>query len=539
MRRLLLAGVLFHLLAAWLSVGFYHPDEHFQILELAGLKLGIDRPSDLPWEYAAEIRSAFQPALAYALISAAKVLGVTDPFDQTLLLRVLSGALSLMASLLLVREYILRIDSLRAARWMLGLSLLLAFLPFFHVRFSSETWASAFMVLGLVVVKQTGGGRLSAGKALLMGVLFGLAFLCRYQIALMVVGVLGWLWVIRREPVRALLPVLLGGLAVLSLGALLDHWLYGHWVFSPWRYLNVNLLGGTAATFGTLPWWGYFELLVEPPGALFGVLIILTFFVFFVLYPRSLLTWASVPFLLTHMLIGHKELRFLLPLASFIGIFVVRVITALDRRGFWPAAGTTRDRLIKWSGIAFLTVNIPALLFMSVRPATFRMIPLIDVLRIKGDQPAVLLYPKGQESPLHIKGHQPAVPLYPKGQTTPLAGELKLNFYRPADLTEQPLDRLEDLPRYVRARGRYLLFILPKHLADIRPIQAGGVSCTIVERPPDWVVKHLDFVDLVNRFWIGVLYNCQPSLQGPRQQVGGADGPVSKGDYETDPGASG
>ena len=51
-RRILLAGTLFTLLFALLSRGFYHPDEHFQILEYAHLKLfGAETTDYLPWEY--------------------------------------------------------------------------------------------------------------------------------------------------------------------------------------------------------------------------------------------------------------------------------------------------------------------------------------------------------------------------------------------------------------------------------------------------------------------------------------------------------
>ncbi|WP_106831233.1 hypothetical protein [Parabacteroides pacaensis] len=32
------------------SSGYYHPDEHFQIIEFAGLKAGWNQAADLPWE---------------------------------------------------------------------------------------------------------------------------------------------------------------------------------------------------------------------------------------------------------------------------------------------------------------------------------------------------------------------------------------------------------------------------------------------------------------------------------------------------------
>lgn len=41
--------------------GFYHYDEHYQLIEFAEFKSGHNKPSDLAWEYHAQIRSAVQP----------------------------------------------------------------------------------------------------------------------------------------------------------------------------------------------------------------------------------------------------------------------------------------------------------------------------------------------------------------------------------------------------------------------------------------------------------------------------------------------
>jgi len=498
MRRLVIVGVLFHLVTAWMSAGFYYPDEHFQILEFAGLKLGFNQPADLAWEYTAHIRPSLQPWLAYAAVSGLDQIGLTDPFAQARVLRFLSAALSLVSLLLLLREQLPRTDSRRAARWMLGLSLLLWFVPFFNVRFASETWSADFLVLGLVGLLRGTDTGLKPSGAMVAGVLFGLAFLFRYQIAFMIVGAVAWLLLIRRESLKALLPMLVGGLLVLACGVLLDRAFYGDWVFAPWSYLQANLIEGKAAAFGTLPWWGYFKLMVEPPRLLFGALIIVTFFAYFVLHPRSLLSWVSLPFLLAHMAIGHKELRFLLPLANFTGIFFVMSIAELNRRGLGVGPGIARDRLVKWSRIAFLTINIPALVFMAVRPATFALAPLRELLELKGDDRLVLLYRKDQMNPL--------------------GAEVKLHFYQPPDLLEQPLDRLEDIPRYVDAQGKYVLFIFHKTLDTIAPLQFSGVHCDIVKRPSEWVVKHMNFGDWVGRFGIGVFYLCRPPSPGPSRQ---------------------
>ena len=51
------ASLLLELLVAYRSQGFYNCDEHFQVLEFLGLKLGMTRPAELAWEFRAEVRS--------------------------------------------------------------------------------------------------------------------------------------------------------------------------------------------------------------------------------------------------------------------------------------------------------------------------------------------------------------------------------------------------------------------------------------------------------------------------------------------------
>src|SRR5919206_4106439 len=70
MKYWLLIGLAFHLVAAYFNAGYYHYDEHFQILEFANYKLGRVPAESLAWEFHEKIRPWFQPAMAYVLIRA-------------------------------------------------------------------------------------------------------------------------------------------------------------------------------------------------------------------------------------------------------------------------------------------------------------------------------------------------------------------------------------------------------------------------------------------------------------------------------------
>src|SRR5512138_4827 len=93
------------LVTTWFAVGYSHPDEHFQILEFAGLKLGRNVPSNLPWEYHVQMRSAFQPAIVVWVHDFLKIFGSDNPFTLAFILRVLSAGLAFLSMLLLYKAY--------------------------------------------------------------------------------------------------------------------------------------------------------------------------------------------------------------------------------------------------------------------------------------------------------------------------------------------------------------------------------------------------------------------------------------------------
>ena len=52
---------LVYFIAAWFSVGHYHDDEYYQILDFAAYKLGFQMQNSLMWEHESAVRSGLQP----------------------------------------------------------------------------------------------------------------------------------------------------------------------------------------------------------------------------------------------------------------------------------------------------------------------------------------------------------------------------------------------------------------------------------------------------------------------------------------------
>jgi phosphatidylinositol glycan class B len=173
-RTLLLAGALLCALAAWCTIGYHHPDEHFQIWEFANYKLGNIPASDLPWEFPAQMRPGLQPFIAYYMVVAAKAIGVSNPFVQVFLMRLLCGAAAMFVywkwSEWLERD----LKHPNTVRWMrLGL-LFFWLMPYLNVRFSSENTSAISFFGGLLLFAPT--ARISKKQVQLAIATSGIAF---------------------------------------------------------------------------------------------------------------------------------------------------------------------------------------------------------------------------------------------------------------------------------------------------------------------------------------------------------------------------
>ena len=85
------SALIVFILTAYFSVGHYHADEYFQILEYAQYKLGSIDANELPWEFHEKMRSSIQPWIAYLTIKGLNFIQVYNPFTIIAILRVFSA----------------------------------------------------------------------------------------------------------------------------------------------------------------------------------------------------------------------------------------------------------------------------------------------------------------------------------------------------------------------------------------------------------------------------------------------------------------
>ncbi len=320
-------------ITAYNSVGFFHADEHFQIIEFAGLKAGWNSPGDMVWEYSTRIRPTLQPTIAYGLISLFKMVGITDPYTVSFLLREVTGLLLIFALVYFFKQTKRFIQSSKQPAYTklleglyLGFLLLIWYVPYLGVRFSSETWSAIFLIFAMAFFCSE---KKTAKTVVLTGLFFGISFLFRFQILFALVGFGIWFLIFNRKNWKDLLVIIGIFLLVFVFGILVDSWFYGEFTISVWNYFDQNILQHKAAGFGESPWDYYLACLFHMPTKLIGTLFFLSIASALVFRLKSPFIWMILSFILFHMVVSHKEERFLFPIVFFAPLFFVQFFQLL------------------------------------------------------------------------------------------------------------------------------------------------------------------------------------------------------------------
>jgi GPI mannosyltransferase 3 len=318
MRISTIIALILYTIAAWYEVGYFHPDEHYQLIEFAGLKTGFNFPEHLAWEYHVAIRPALQPYICVGIFRLLTLVHVTDPYICAFALRWITAVIAI----LIIGRFV-RVADTPYRPALLLLSFFLWFMPYLNTRFSSEIWSGLAMLLAVALV--TGERK----HYFWCGVLLGFAFECRFQIAFMCVGLAAWLFFVRRTGMKELLWMMGGFLGMIVVGLLADLLFYGFPVLTFIRYFQINIIQGVAAQFGTAPWYTYILYMLNDTQTLIGICLLSALLTVSIMRPRDMIIWIILPFLMAHLFIGHKEGRFLFPLVYYAPYLLVKAYELL------------------------------------------------------------------------------------------------------------------------------------------------------------------------------------------------------------------
>lgn len=323
-------SLFFIILTAWTSIGFYHEDEHFQILEFMAYKLGLTDKSHLAWEFEAQLRPWMQIGIYYSLFQAFSFLGVEDRFTMSFIFRVFTGAVAWISLLYMAKAVLLQLED-EYKKWVqILLVTLTGYIPYIMVRTSGESLSTSFFLIGLALIitkipfdKASKNIKLSWYRLLLAGLCFGFAFEFKYQSAVLTFGILLWLLFVSRRKISDLFIITIGGISVLVFSIFVNRWGYGEWTLPVVNYFEFNLLSENKNQYGDPhPFFGYLYIVIA--NLAFPMVIVYLTAMFFMWFRNRshILTWVSLGFFLIHCIIENKQIRFMFPLAVLAPFYI-------------------------------------------------------------------------------------------------------------------------------------------------------------------------------------------------------------------------
>ncbi|MFZ9595237.1 MAG: hypothetical protein ACO3A2_04080 [Bdellovibrionia bacterium] len=516
-------SLLLHGLSAILSVGFYHTDEHFQIIEFLNLKLGGTSAAELPIEYSQKMRPWLFPGLLFLLTRVFQFFGISSPFALALGYRSFSSLLGLLSSAALAlccTRWFPRPESLNPKQrernfnirtWAVAALGGIWYLPALHARPSSENLASStfFLALSLITLSlpeeknPTPPSRSLLWIFGLAGALFGFSFEFRYQVVFMILGALYHLAFITRVNPRLLLALIFGGSLSLILGRWVDFWGYGEFTWTPWNYFNYILVQNHVSDSETSTFWDYFRRALTETFPPLGFLLLLSLPLAWFKNPKHILTLSTAPLFLVHTLIAHKELRFLFPLAPAAPLLLIQSLLpqtsdSHSPKPFLPLSAL-RSLPTQVAVKFLLFLNILALILTTISPACG----------------PVVFYEKLFDFTQRLDAQELLIHSYPLSFFD--AGGVNIHFYHPPKIQIRNLPQAQEFLERVKTQKGPHWLVTPR--AQLNLTSNGALYLPELQSYcqaqfstlPDWTKKFKFFSSLpqVRNF---TLYRCE-SLQ--------------------------
>ncbi len=285
------------------QIGIIHPDETFQYLE-QGHRLAFGS-GVVPWEYIYGVRSWLLPSLVAAVMKASSWFS-SDPLVYIYSLRGIAAALSLTT--IYFAFHIVRPRS--GLIWATIAGFFCA--TWYHAIFLSpsiltEVLAAYLMLPAIFLADQPSPGTRGKHDSIVIGLLLGLAFCLRFQMAPALFAIACWHC---RTDYKRKWPTLLVPATVVVgvVSGLLDWVTLGSPFQSVWLNFDLNAIKGVSSSFGREPWFAYFDT-IAPAGAL--ALLAIVWLAVIGAWRAPLLALTSLIVLVSHSLFAHKEYRFI------------------------------------------------------------------------------------------------------------------------------------------------------------------------------------------------------------------------------------
>jgi len=337
---ILALGVLIQFLTALAAIGAYHPDQHFHVIEFGLYLMGRPNGAHRMWEVDAQLLPSLKMYGFAGYLKLMEALHIRDHYTMLTILRVIVSLLNLavFAAIIIYNVPPEKKTALHSALFLLCFSWCF---PYIRTAYSAELLSSTLFFGGCFFYQyHTDKGSARSWHYLLTGLLFGLSFYCRFQIAFAGIGFLAWVILTRKKYWTGLMLIAIAFLGVAALNTWLDSRLYHELVFTPERYFTVNIMQGKAASFGTNSVFFYVSILagvlLAPP---ISIYLFATCFRPLFTKRTDLYVLCTFFFVLAHALVGHKEDRFLFPIFGLLpllcGYALEEIKPVYEKRPNW------------------------------------------------------------------------------------------------------------------------------------------------------------------------------------------------------------
>lgn len=353
-KKYIAIGLIFHIIAIIFSIGFYRHDEQREILQMVGHKLEMYDASYLSFQFHSEIRPVLQPMFYVWCSQIYLFFFDLNPHHLAVLLRLVSSLFGISSLWVLYKTFEDKLKNIENQTWYFFFAGLLYFLPFLHARTSNENLSASFFIFGLYFLRNKETWK----NAFYAGMMFGICFVLRFQLIVMITSTILWFLIFQKYSFKKYLALTGTFLAVVGFNTFIDSYYYGHFSFTPFNYIYVNIIQKYVNEFGVTPFYDYFIQAFKDGPPPLSLLFIISYLALWIKFPKSLLTWMTLPFFIVHSLIGHKEFRFIFPIVFLLPYILTFLIMELQLK---------IER--KWK-ILFLVFNIPLLIYFSFVPAS-------------------------------------------------------------------------------------------------------------------------------------------------------------------------
>jgi phosphatidylinositol glycan class B len=364
---LIIISLTLHLIAAYFSEGYYEQDEHFSILEPIIYKLG--KNATLGWDFFYNYdKQWFLSFIFFYLIKFFIFCNIHSPFEWLFIIRIFTSLLGWISIICLIHIANKKITDQKFFNIFFYVVTLFWFYPYLHARPAPENISISFFIIAVTLFIY-----FFKNKKLIFvcGLLLGLSFVIRYT-NLFIIGSFGlWILFFYKYKLFDLFIMFIGFLFIVFLSLLIDYWGYEEFTLVLRNYFMLNYEWQKSHYFqsNTKEWWYSFYLIFKeflPP---LSIIIIISMIIYWIRFPKNIITWITLPYFIFLCTLSHKETRFLFPILVFSPLFIIASFENLIVRGvniFNKFFYYTFNRFfIK----IIIGINILALIVLTIIPA--------------------------------------------------------------------------------------------------------------------------------------------------------------------------